>query len=180
MPGHQQSTSGSFGDPSTQRLTLSLYRIVSGELKVRFLLSSEHIRTTPDLLWFHMPSRSWCMPGLPDEGFTRWMRPQLRSQSHSLRFHHRLIPWVTAVRYRTRAGERGTSPVKFTSHFPEANASTTMTFDAGLTVSVRRRRSFKVWTAMLHQFAGAGTSPRPIAASSPGLVPWLLRYHCLR
>lgn len=77
------------------------------------------------------------------------------------------------------AGERGTSPVEFTSHFPEVNASDTMTFDDELTVSVRRRRSFKVWTAVLHQLAGAGTPPRPIGASSLGLVPWLLRYHFL-
>ena len=40
-------------------------------------------------------------------------------------------------------GHRGTSPVKLTSHFPEAKTPTTLTFDGPLTVSAARRRSFK-------------------------------------
>ena len=40
-------------------------------------------------------------------------------------------------------GHRGTSPVKLTSHFPEAKTPTTLAFDVRLTVSAVRRRSFK-------------------------------------
>jgi hypothetical protein len=40
-------------------------------------------------------------------------------------------------------GHRGTSPVKLTSHFPEAKTPTTLTFDDRLTVFAARRRSFE-------------------------------------
>ncbi len=76
-------------------------------------------------------------------------------------------------------GERGTSPVKLTNRFPEVNPPTTLTFERRLTVWVAARRSFEFETAVLHHFAEAGTSSRPNRESSPGLVPWLLRYHFL-
>jgi len=40
--------------------------------------------------------------------------------------------------------ERGTSPVKLTSHFPEANPPATLTLGRRLTVSVAARRSYEV------------------------------------
>jgi hypothetical protein len=39
--------------------------------------------------------------------------------------------------------ERGTSPVKLTNHFPEANPPTTLTLERRLTVWVAARRSFE-------------------------------------
>ena len=67
-------------------------------------------------------------------------------------------------------GRRGTSPVKFTSHFPEVTTRNTLAFDNQLTVSADRRRSFEfVRTAVLHRSAVAGTPPRPNV-----LPPWVL------
>ena len=77
------------------------------------------------------------------------------------------------------ADERGTSPVKLTNHFPEVNPPTTLTLDRRLTVCVAVSTILRERTAVLHQFAEAGTSSRPKRESSPGLVPWLLRYHFL-
>ena len=76
--------------------------------------------------------------------------------------------------------ERGTSPVKLTNHFPQVKPPTTLTLDRQLTVSAADRRTFEGRSAVLHHFVEAGTSSRPKRDSSPGLVPWLLRYHCLR
>ena len=74
-------------------------------------------------------------------------------------------------------GQRGTSPVKLTSRFPEATTPSTLAFDGRLTVSVGRRGTFLAWSPMLRRVEEVGIPPRPNRAASPGLVPWLLRYH---
>ena len=88
------------------------------------------------------------------------------------------LPLIEPFWRRDCSGRVGTSPVKLTNHFPEVNPPDTMTLDRRLTVSAADRRSLEVRIAMLHQFAGAGTSPRPKRESSPGTVSWLFRYHC--
>ena len=100
--------------------------------------------------------------------------------SRCLRFHHRLIRWLTADAVHSDCGRKGTSPVKLTNHFPQVKPPTTLTLDRQLTVSAAGRRTFECWSDVLDHFAEAGTSSRPNRDSSRGLVPWLLRYHCLR
>lgn len=76
-----------------------------------------------------------------------------------------------------KGGQRGTSPVKLTSRFPEATTPSTLASDDRLTASVDRRGTFLAWSPMLRRVEEVGTPPRPNRAASPGLVPWLLRYH---
>ena len=69
-------------------------------------------------------------------------------------------------------GRRGTSPVRFTSRFPEVTTRNTLAFDRQLTVSADRRRSFEVgWTDVLHRSAVAGTPPRPNVLPPQVLFP---------
>lgn len=68
----------------------------------------------------------------------------------------------------------GTSPVKLTNHFPEANPPNTLTLEQRLTVFAAARRALRL-LAMLHQIAEVGTSSRPKRESSLGPVSWLLR-----
>lgn len=63
--------------------------------------------------------------------------------SHYLGFHRRLIRWLTVSTVHCVDGRRGTSPVKLTNHFPEANPPTTLTLERRLTVFVAVRRSFE-------------------------------------
>jgi hypothetical protein len=155
-------------------------RIVSGDLKIRFLLSSEVFEASnysgsavvPDLELTQVPGFTWTKIHKADgaSGSYRYALPRISSSTYTLAYR---------VCFHRPCGHRGTSPVKLTSHFPEAKTPTTLAFDERLTVCAARRRSFKAWTAMLHRVAVAGTPPRPNRASSPGLVSWLLRYHFL-
>ena len=81
-------------------------------------------------------------PGLPEKRHRDgWciLLPQFPLLSRCLGFRRRLIRWLTVA--VASDGRVGTSPVKLTNHFPEANPPTTLTLDRRLTVSAAGRRS---------------------------------------
>ena len=186
MFGHQQSTNGSFGDLSTfRRLTWGRLPSVSGGLNQVSPFTQEVCasRTTPDLLWSQTTDRPWRGPES-----SRGCRRNFGEADGCLWFLSFALPPISPSAYTlayrrspctATADERGTAPVKLTNHFPQAKPPTTLTLDRQLTVSAADRRTFESRSAVLHHFAEAGTSSRPNRDSSRGLVPWLLRYHCL-
>jgi hypothetical protein len=119
-------------------------RIVSGDLKIRFLLSSEVFEVSnysgsavvPDLELTQVPGFTWTKIRKADgaSGSYRYALPRISSSTYTLAYR---------VCFHRPCGHRGTSPVKLTSHFPEAKTPTTLAFDVRLTVSAARRRSFK-------------------------------------
>ena len=125
--------------------------------------------------------RPWWGPGRP-----RFCWRKIRKADGCLWFLSFALPQISpsayTLAYRCRhalraSDERGTSPVKLTNRFPQVKPPTTPTLGLQLTVSAADRRTFENRSAVLHHFAEAGTSSRPNRESSPGLVPWLLRYH---
>jgi hypothetical protein len=140
-----QSTNGSFGNPSTQLLTMSVCQIASSDLKTGF---SFHPRgepqTTPDLLWSqtsgpkcHRSPRVY-LDENSQGGWGLWFVSLCIAAVFVVDLYVGLPPLLSQS-----VGHRGTSPVKLTSHFPEAKTPTTLAFDERLTVSAARRRSFK-------------------------------------
>ena len=121
-----QNTDGSFGDPSTQRLTMSsqpraehVCTIASGELKSGI---SFHPAARAELLRIccgpkpeSLPIR---VPGLLDEnsqgGWCLWFI----SESRCLSFHRRLIRWLTAPRLSPQADEGGPNRSDSRAIFP--------------------------------------------------------------
>ena len=127
-----------------RRLTVGIRPSVEDGLsQVAPFIREARSRTTPDLLWSREP---WRLPWLPFHrgsviGVDVASLPPGASAPLALPL---LSPSAYTLAYRTfLCGRVGTSPVVLTSHFPEVNPPTTLSFDERLTVSVARRRSFE-------------------------------------